>query len=294
MTNESTAQPQEAPINKSKAGGKKTQEKQPEVSGLGYLREWSDALVIAFVVAMFIRMFVVELFKIPTGSMSPSLLGGLVAEGQANDRTGDLHEFLLVADPSGLVQVFRKLPDGYYNYEGKQVQMALTASQQALLSQRLVREEHRIAVNKFSYWFSEPERGDIVIFRVPFKLDPQPFHLDGESYPGYKYERNQSVYVKRAVALGGDHLRIGDDRHLYINGEKLTKPEILGRLQYLSPEMIPDFEIDVPEGHIMAMGDNSGSSLDSRYWGPLPEGYLRGKAILRYMPLKKIKILNPD
>ncbi|HOR28949.1 MAG TPA: S26 family signal peptidase, partial [Candidatus Sumerlaeota bacterium] len=42
---------------------------------LAILREWGDALVVAFVLAMFIRVFMLELFKIPTGSMTPTLIG---------------------------------------------------------------------------------------------------------------------------------------------------------------------------------------------------------------------------
>lgn len=275
---------------------RKDQPAQPEVDEttfLGYLREWADALVIAFVVAMFIRMFVVELFKIPSGSMSPTLLGDWVAEGVATDREGNSHDYLLIIDPMENVQIFEKQPDGYYDYQGKQPRFALTASQQVLLGADVHREEHRILVNKFAYWFKQPDRGDVVIFRVPFKSKPYLYSRNGIDIPGHPYNRNESVYVKRAVAFGGERIAIGEDRHLYINGEQVTEPEILSKLQYLSPGGGASYDITVPEEHLVVLGDNSDNSLDSRYWGPLPENLLRGKAVVRYWPVKDKWFLTP-
>lgn len=263
-----------------------------ETTFLGYLREWADALIIAFVVAMFIRTFVVELFKIPSGSMSPTLLGDFVAEGLATDRKGEGHEYLLISDPMGdIVQVFEKQPDSHYIYRGKQSKFALTSSQQVLLESKVHREEHRILVNKFSYWFKKPERGDVVIFRVPFGSDPVLDKAQNVSVPAY--HRDQSVYVKRAVAFGGEQLMIGDDNHLYVNGELVSDPEIISKLQYFPPAGASEYQLDIPENHLMALGDNSGNSLDSRYWGPLPFDNLRGKAVLRYWPFKDKWFLSP-
>lgn len=260
---------------------------------LGYLREWADALVIAFVVAMFIRMFVVELFKIPSGSMSPTLLGDWVAEGNATDRVGDSHQYLLIIDPMETVQVFEMGDDGYYNYEGKHSRYALTASQQVLLNTDVHREEHRILVNKFAYWFKQPDRGDIVIFRVPFKSEPYVYARNGVQIPGPIYNRNESVYVKRAVAFGGEEVEIRPDQRLYIDGQTVEDPEIIAKLQYIIPDVSPEYDITVPQEHLVVLGDNSGNSLDSRYWGPLPENNLRGKAVMRYWPFKDKWFLNP-
>lgn len=262
-----------------------------ETTFLGYLREWADALVIAFVVAMFIRMFVVELFKIPSGSMSPTLLGDFVAEGLATDRSGNEQEYLLIDQMNDIIQVFEKQPDGHYIYEGKLPRFSLTSSQQVLLESKVKRQEHRILVNKFAYWFKKPERGDVVIFRVPFKSEPVVNEREGMSMP--PYHRDQSVYVKRAVAFGGEHMRIGVDNHLYVHDQMVTDPEIISKLQYFPPESASTFEINVPENHLMALGDNSGNSLDSRYWGPLPEDNLRGKAVLRYWPFRGNWFLSP-
>lgn len=273
----------------------KVAQEQKETTFLGYLREWGDALVIAFVVAMFIRTFVVELFKIPSGSMSPTLLGDFVAEGTATDADGEAHQYLLISDmPRQTVQVFAKKPDGYFDYEGRHPVFTLTQSQQALLGSRLHREEHRILVNKFAYWFKQPDRGDVVIFRVPFQEESVAYERNGAVIPGPVYDRNQNVYVKRAVAFEGERVKIGDDGHLYVNGEQVTKPEILSKIQYINPDVAPPFDVKIPDDHLLVLGDNSDNSLDGRYWGPLPTENLRGKAILTYWPLSKKKFLSPE
>jgi signal peptidase I len=264
------------------------------VGVLGYLREWLDALVIAFVLAMFIRTFVVELFKIPSGSMSPTLLGDWIAEGAAYDEDGNSGHFLLIKDRTlPRVQVFRKQPNGDWHYEGKQWLANLSRSQQTMLNNELHLEEHRIFVNKFAYWFQPPKRGDIIVFRVPFKLHAtQGYSRNGVDIPPYEYKRSQSTYVKRCVGLPGERIEVRSDQHVYINGERLTGPKAIDRTQYTTSEVSNSYDIEIPGDSVVAMGDNSDNSADSRYWGPLPLNNLRGKAFLRYWPLKKMRFLN--
>lgn len=265
------------------------------VGVLGYLREWMDALIIAFVLAMFIRTFVVELFKIPSGSMSPTLLGDPVAEGVAYDEQGESQWYLLIHERQGPgVQKFRKDKSGNYRYEGKVPhEQMLTLSQQTMMHSELHVEEHRIFVNKFAYWFKQPKRGDITVFRVPFKLKPTSgYERNGAEFEPYAYKRSQSVYVKRTVAFEGERVEIKPDEHLYINGQKATDPPILGQLQYKTTDRTPVYDVIIPENHVLALGDNSDNSADSRYWGPLPEDNLRGKAFLRYWPWRKARFLN--
>ena len=256
------------------------------------VREWIDALVIAFVVAMFIRTFVMELFKIPSGSMTPTLLGDVVTEGPATNRDGETLQYLLISERSGSFQVFAKRNDGYYDYEGRKSRFELSASQQLLLN-KLHIEEHRILVNKFAYWFNPPNVGDVAIFRVPFKLEPETYERNGREMEPVKYDRNQSVYVKRVVATAGQQLEIRNDEHLYVNGEPVTEPKILGITKYTNPLGMPNYDVTIPEKHVAMFGDNSDNSLDSRFWGPLPEENLRGKAVLTYWPFGRKKFLTP-
>lgn len=133
----------------------------------------------------------------------------------------------------------------------------------------------------------------MVIFRVPFKSEPYFYSRNGVDIPGHQYNRNEAVYVKRAVGFEGERVTIGDDRRLYIDGEAVREPEILTKLQFLNPGGLPDYDIVVPDEHLVVLGDNSDNSLDSRYWGPLPENLLRGKAVVRYWPFKNGWFLTP-
>lgn len=276
-------------------------------SFLGTLREWMDALVIAFVLAMFIRTFVVELFKIPSGSMSPTLLGDVVAEGPAIDEAGEKNTYLFImAQPQagvvqGEIQIYEKDPQGVWRYQGKNYFPRLTPSQQILIQEKAHREEHRIFVNKFAYWFKRPDRGDIVVFKVPFEKDWS-IHARADGFVSPQvppYNRNTSVYVKRAAAFEGEtvEIRRDDPEHrLYIDGRPLDEPEIFRNTQYFPPKysMAPmlSYLDKVPPGEVWMLGDNSDNSLDSRYWGGVPEPNLRGKAFLRYWPIRKFRFLS--
>jgi len=260
---------------------------------LVHLREWLDALIFAFVLAMFIRTFAVELFKIPSGSMSPTLLGDYVAEGVAVDETAQPRRYLLIWERgTNLVQVFRKdESSGRYQYQGKRDRRNLGYLRD-LFERDLHLEEHHICVNKFAYWFTKPERGDIVIFRVPFRKQPSTYTRNGHTFTVQAYNRYQGVYVKRAVAFDGEHVEIDRDRRLLINGETVTTPEFFRYQRYDIPETLT-YSVDVPQGQLLVFGDNTANSYDSRYWGGLPYENLRGKAFFRYRPFpNKVGFLN--
>ncbi len=263
-------------------------------SVLRVLREWSDALIIAFLLAMFIRTFCLELFKIPSGSMSPTLLGDIVAEGPAVDSNGDTNHYLIIADQRGeRVQVFKRGSDNNYHNEGRSYLSLLTNSQRTLLRSKGHREEHRILVNKFAYWFSKPERGDIVIFRVPFGKEESIYTRDGHPFSVPVFNRNMAVYVKRCVANEGERVSIADDGRLQIDGAPVQEPKYLRDIGRYKPAPAgAPFDITVREGETFVFGDNTDNSLDSRYWDGVPYANLRGKAFLRYMPLSKFGFLN--
>ena len=117
----------------------------------------------------------------------------------------------------------------------------------------------RIIAGRFSYWFSDPERGDIVVFRYP----------DDET----------KLYVKRIIGLPGDTVEISDGT-VYINGEALEEP-------YLDVETIGEFgPYEVPEDSYFMMGDNRNDSQDSRYWENtyVKRDKILGKVYFTYLP----------
>lgn len=123
----------------------------------------------------------------------------------------------------------------------------------------------RIIVSKFTYRFSEPKRGDIMVFKFP--LDPS------------------RDFVKRTIGIGGETLEISNN-HLYINGQPVVENYLPVDLQFA------DFDpVNVPPGSYFMMGDNRNNSDDSRVWGPLPEENIVGKAVLIYWPLNRIRLL---
>lgn len=123
----------------------------------------------------------------------------------------------------------------------------------------------RVLGLRFSYWFSQPQRGDIVIFKYP----------DDES----------QNYIKRIIGLPGDTVEI-QNGSVYINGELLDEP-------YLREEPKGSFgPYEVPEGHYFVLGDNRNNSRDSRYWTNkyVSEDQILGKAYWIYYP--ELKSVN--
>ncbi len=211
--------------------------------------DWTAGLFPVIVVVFLLRSFLFEPFKIPSGSMIPTL------------RVGDLI----------LVSKFHygvRLP---------------------VINQKIIANH-------------EPQRGDVMVFRYP----PQP-SLD---------------YIKRVIGLPGDEVAYLNKR-LTVNGQPVAKaaaPEFfdadsmryakqfqeqLGGKTYRTlndderPAFIPgasDFPhkencrysvegvvCKVPAGHYFMMGDNRDNSLDSRYWGFVPEANIVGKAFFVWM-----------
>jgi signal peptidase I len=125
----------------------------------------------------------------------------------------------------------------------------------------------RVLANKFIYRFTEPEKGDIVVFDSVDEEDDQ-------------------TLIKRVVGVAGDRIEV-QGGVLFVNGEEQEEP-------YLNEEV--PFEgsygpTEVPEGHVFVMGDNRGNSADSRVFGPLPLENLKGEAFMVFWPVSKIEIL---
>lgn len=187
-----------------------------------------------FLIVLLLRSFLIEPFRIPSGSLQPSLLIG---------------DFVAV---------------NKYAYG-----LRMPASNQKFLP------------------LDEPSRGDVAVFSWP---------------PNKKYD-----YIKRVIGVPGDTVAY-KNKVLTINGKEAKQTfveytidregkneswqvkklkENLNGIEhdiYVRPDVAPfDFEITVPKGHYLMMGDNRDNSSDSRAWGLVPEENLRGKAVMVWM-----------
>jgi signal peptidase I len=117
----------------------------------------------------------------------------------------------------------------------------------------------RVLVNKFIYRFTEPERGDIIVF---------------ESVEG-----GGEDLIKRVVGVPGDAISVRRGK-LLVNGEPQREPYVNRRF----PDKSFSPPTTVPKGHVFVMGDNRANSRDSRFFGPVPKKKIEGEAFLRFWP----------
>ena len=146
----------------------------------------------------------------------------------------------------------------------------------------------RVLVNKFIYRFTEPERGDVVVFksveggRLPPEENPIERIIDFFRNDGPDRPPRQDL-IKRVVGVPGDKISVRGGR-LLVNGEPQREPYVNKK----SPDTSFYALTTVPEGHVFVMGDNRANSQDSRIFGPVPEENIEGEAFLRFWPPARI------
>jgi signal peptidase I len=155
----------------------------------------------------------------------------------------------------------------------------------------------RVLVNRLGYHFGDPAIGDIVVFHppigaVPEEQDPKdPLPECGvprdqaQPCPQAGEEMAETNFIKRIVAGPGDRLYI-EDGHPVVNGERAEEDFIRPCGGFGNCNLRE--EITIPEDHYFMMGDNRGSSDDSRLWGPVPRDWIIGEAVATYWPPDRI------
>lgn len=148
-----------------------------------------------------------------------------------------------------------------------------------------------LIINTMKYRFSEPEKGDIIIFDTDTPLDPaMDMSTDSRNIlkKGIDFvlgdDSRTKDLVKRVIAEGGDRVQISDGK-VWVNEELIEEP-------YLDPGMTTEGEIDVivPENTFFVMGDNRTVSLDSRYAevGFISKDKIMGEVMFRLLPVSSI------
>ena len=126
-----------------------------------------------------------------------------------------------------------------------------------------------LLIDEVSYRLREPERGDVVVFRSP----PEP----------------TKFFIKRIIGLPGDTVSIEGSKVTIKNAEN-PKGFVLSE-PFITHASVNSMTVNVPTDEYFVMGDNRNGSFDSRSWGTLPKANLRGRALLRLLPLKEIDYL---
>jgi len=124
----------------------------------------------------------------------------------------------------------------------------------------------RLIIDKISYNFRQPQRGDIVVFSPTEALKQQNF---------------KDAFIKRVIGLPGETVEVKGGR-VYVNGQIL-------REQYIEEE--PEYSygpVTVPEDNYLVLGDNRNNSYDSHFWGFVPRENIIGRAIVRFWPLNRV------
>ncbi len=141
-----------------------------------------------------------------------------------------------------------------------------------------------------------PNRGDIMIFYPPFvKLEANPIAVFSR-LTGFFCK--DVAYIKRVIGLPGEKLEIKQDKKtgayaVYINDKPLKEDYIMSEFDFHPCRSDMNCgPLIIPEGHYFMMGDNRGNSLDSRFWGTLPQERFIGRAVFVFWPLNRIKILS--
>lgn len=318
-------------------------------------RENVEVLLVALSVALGIRTFFLQPFKIPTSSMQPTLFGvtsvnylgpGGDADFQFPTGWERLKEWFqgasyldIVAQNDGQIeqidppvgikifnlwQKFRLggreytiwFPPDFGEPAGGMNPLAYRAGWEPgheykkgdqVIKLRMNAGDH-LFVDRLTYNFRRPDRGEIIVFETAGISEDMriQYRIPGDEF-----------YIKRLVGLPGEKVSIGDDRHVRINGARLdastphfqnvygfdpaqpprdsqwsghlngATAQRYGLLNVSSLPFFPnaDTVVDVPADSCLPMGDNTCVSLDSRFWGPLPEKYVIGKSLFVYWPL---------
>ncbi|TMK41013.1 MAG: signal peptidase I [Actinobacteria bacterium] len=148
------------------------------------------------------------------------------------------------------------------------------------------RNQHLITTGLGFPFSSTVHRGDIVVLHPSVGLDrpEQACAISREPADGHPCARaltqqSSSKVIKRVVAVGGDRIRVVAGR-VYIDGVASKEPYARTAAGCLGCEL--PREITVPPGQVFVMGDNRPSSDDSRFWGPVPMGWVIGRKLLVY------------
>lgn len=298
---------------------------QPPTSDAAW-RENCEVLLVAFVIAIGIRAYFIQPFKIPTGSMEPTL-NGIVGHPMTKDQSmpnflvrqfqslvlGRTYIDAVAEEDDQVVSLASEKRFGFMNYtrincrsgrsysvhapietlrhpvmwDGFGVNTQQTYQAGEPIARGYVDTGDQVFVDKFTYHFRAPQRGDVFVFNT--------FGIPG--IPMDDPRVKSQFYIKRIAGLPGDALRV-DAPQLFVNGERAKE---FGFNRVMSAQngyrgysntigmflRSPREEFQVPPKSYFAMGDNSYNSSDSRAWGRVPAENVVGRGLVVYWPFSR-------
>ena len=172
----------------------------------------------------------------------------------------------------------------------------------------------RLLIEKLTFLRRRPKRGEIIVFNSPYSFDgkliarrknklPSSLVCSISTFPLINLipglaDEACYAYIKRVIAIGGDHVIVNNKGKVSINGSPVIEP-------YISNFCIVDkntfngncreFSSEVPKGYVFVLGDNRPNSWDSRYWpggGFLPINEILGRAVWRFWPVNRIGLTS--
>lgn len=287
------------------------------------LRENIEIVAVAICIAMAFRTYFIQPFKIPTGSMQPTLYG-IQVDGDATPTWLDKQPMRLIkflctgqryvevkAQTSGTIvhaidRANRQellfvdpnpndshpgVPHDIFSDMKREFNNGNVVAKGQVIASGMVTAGDHIFVNKIRYNFNKPNRGDIVVFRT-----------EEINHPDI---RKTDHYIKRLVGLPGEDVQI-DPPYLVVDNKKVDQPHPFWRLVNETNQGYngyalarsdgrpssarlrhPDDRVQVGGSEFLPFGDNTLHSLDGRYFGGVPMRSLIGPAFAVYWPFSE-------
>jgi signal peptidase I len=285
---------------------------------LSAIRENVELIIVAVVLALGIRAYYLQPFKIPTGSMQPTLNGVIGHRTEAPPPNmlvralqfatlGRTYEDVVSEEPTDSIDsIFAAKVNPFW--DGSVIRMSSGRTYRVGIDPRSLEDQMHVVpgqsfkkgepivrgyadlgdqlfVDKFSYNLVGPHRADVFVFRTNGILGIP---------PGPNMESEH--YIKRLAGVPGDTLRI-DQPKLFVNGQEAKEypfqrvasqqngytgyRNVPKDTMYLGD---PNATVTIPKGSYFALGDNSANSYDSRYWGFVPWQNVVGRGLFVYWP----------
>ncbi len=238
--------------------------------GKKHSREWFEALIIAAIFATVLRVFVVESYRIPTGSMERTLLAGdfLFVNKYVYGPTVPFTEIRLPGVDKvdrGDIIVFKYPKDRSLNYIKRCV--AISGDTLEIHDQQLFINKKPVTLPEHAQFIGNREpagSGDYMIF-------PQFSNFNKDNYGPIRIPRKGDVVQLTAATYPLYSSLVADEGH---------EVSLQGREVFVDGAPVQQYTVQ--ENYYFAMGDNRDNSLDSRFWGFLPQKDLVGQALMVY------------